>query len=469
VQHANEQPWSRWYVPAAWAADLMVGSLAGTAALLIRFGPDSSKIYGPASVLFPFLWVATLAAHRLYEPRFLGANAEEYRRVFNSGLHLGAVVAIVAYVVKFDVARGYVALALPIAVLLTLVGRHLLRRRLHRERRQGRSMQRVVAVGHAADVVGLVDQLSRDTHHGLRVVGACLPASGQVDVLLTRGIPAIGGFTNVVRTVELCGADTVAVVSSPEMSGEELRRLAWKLETTGTLLVVSPGLVEVAGPRLSIRPAAGLSLLHVEHPVLSGTRLAVKSAVDRGLTALALTLLAPLFLGIAAAIRLTTPGPVIYRQRRVGVHGREFTMLKFRTMCVDADSRRPDLLERNEGNEMLFKMRNDPRVTRVGAILRRYSLDELPQLLNVLLGHMSLVGPRPPLPVEVAAYPEDAHRRLLVKPGLTGLWQVSGRSDLSWEESLRLDLRYVDNWSFALDLLVMWKTCRAVVLGTGAY
>ncbi len=466
---SSAREWSSWYVPLAVAVDLSAGCVAAVAALLLRFGVDGSLSYQLSSLVFPVLWVAVLAGNRVYEPRFLGTGAEEYRRVFSGGVQFAAFIAIAAYATKTDVARGYVALAIPLAVVLDLTGRHLLRNRLHRLRESGQAMHRVVAVGHAGDVVRLVDHLQREPFHGLQVVGACLPESGQVDLLLRRDIPAIGGFDNVVRTVELCRADTVAVVSNPEMSGDALRRLAWKLEATGTGLIVSPGLAEVAGPRLSIRPAAGLSLLHVEPTAMEGGRRMVKAAFDRTVAALALLFLLPVLVGIALAIRLTSDGPVIYRQRRVGLQGREFTLLKFRTMVADADARRAELLEFNENDGVLFKMRKDPRVTKVGGVLRRYSLDELPQLVNVLTGAMSLVGPRPPLPEEVAVYPEDAHRRLRVKPGLTGLWQVSGRSDLSWEESLRLDLRYVENWSLALDALVMWKTGRAVMRGSGAY
>ncbi|RJK97863.1 sugar transferase [Vallicoccus soli] len=469
VELPQRPPWQVAYVRTAVVVDLLVGLTAGLVALLVRFGDDAIAPYVVAVAATPFLWVATLGVHRLYEHRFLGSGPEEFRRLLSSAVHLGAVVAVLAYATKTEVARGFLGLALPTALVLGLAARYALRLRLHRARRAGRGMQRVVAAGHAADVVRLVDQLALEPSHGLQVVGACLPQSGQVDVLLSRGIPAVGGFDNVLRTVRLCGADTVAVVSSPELAGEELRRLSWKLESSGTSLIVAPGLVEVAGPRLSIRPAAGLSLLHVEHPRLSGGRRIAKSALDRGLAAAALLLLSPLLLAVAVVVALTSPGPAVYRQRRVGVGGREFTMYKFRTMYRDADARRAALLARNEGNDVLFKMRNDPRVTRAGRFLRRYSLDELPQLLNVLLGHMALVGPRPPLPEEVAQYPEEAHRRLLVRPGLTGLWQVSGRSDLSWEESLRLDLRYVDNWSLALDVLILWKTGRAVVRGSGAY
>jgi exopolysaccharide biosynthesis polyprenyl glycosylphosphotransferase len=220
---------------------------------------------------------------------------------------------------------------------------------------------------------------------------------------------------------------------------------------------------------LSIRPIAGLSLLHLERPSASGGRLIGKAVFDRLVGGLVLVAVLPLLSIIALAIRLTSSGPALYRQTRIGAGGREFQMIKFRSMVADADVQRARLLELSEGNGVLFKMRKDPRVTRVGAVLRRFSLDELPQLFNVIRGDMSLVGPRPPLPEEVAAYSDDAIRRLRVKPGVTGLWQVSGRSDLNWEESLRLDLRYADNWSMALDLSILWRTVRAVVKGEGAY
>jgi len=241
------------------------------------------------------------------------------------------------------------------------------------------------------------------------------------------------------------------------------------VEERGVELLVSPGIVEVAGPRMSIRPMANLSLLHLERPVLKGSRRVFKVVFDYLLALLLLALFAPAMLALAGLIRVTTPGPALFRQTRVGTDGREFTVYKFRSMVVDAEARRRDLLAHNEGNGVMFKLRADPRVTRIGSLLRRYSLDELPQLFNVLRGNMSLVGPRPPLPSEVAGYSTDEIRRLRVRPGMTGLWQVSGRSDLTWEESLRLDLRYVDNWSMSLDLSILWRTLRAVMQGSGAY
>jgi exopolysaccharide biosynthesis polyprenyl glycosylphosphotransferase len=285
------------------------------------------------------------------------------------------------------------------------------------------------------------------------------------------GVPVFGGLAvdDVVEAVRGSRADTVAVLSSSELDGAMLRQIAWGLEKTGTDLCVAPALLDVAGPRTSIRPIAGLTLLHVDHPQLSGPRQVLKDLFDRTAAAAALIVLAPLMTAIALAIRSAGAGPVLFTQTRVGKDGRTFKIYKFRTMVVDAEKLIAELRAKNEHDGVLFKMREDPRITRVGARLRKWSLDELPQLFNILLGEMSLVGPRPALPDETARYAAHVHRRLAVRPGLTGLWQVSGRSDLSWEESVRLDLRYVENWSFALDLQILWKTFSVIFRGSGAY
>jgi exopolysaccharide biosynthesis polyprenyl glycosylphosphotransferase len=261
----------------------------------------------------------------------------------------------------------------------------------------------------------------------------------------------------------------VAVLACPEMDGVALRSLAWELEKTGTDLCLSPALLDVAGPRTTIRPIAGLTLLHVDHPQLSGLRLVVKDLFDRCAAGAALLVLMPVLAVLAAMVRLHDGGPALFTQVRVGKGGRVFKIYKFRTMVVDAEQRKAELLESNENDGVLFKLRRDPRVTPVGAHLRHWSIDELPQLLNVVMGDMSLVGPRPALPEEAAQYADHVRRRLVVKPGLTGLWQVNGRSKLSWEESVRLDLRYVENWSFALDVQILWKTISAVMRRSGAF
>jgi exopolysaccharide biosynthesis polyprenyl glycosylphosphotransferase len=469
--------WSSRYARQALCVDFVAALLAGLLAFVIRFrfpsvGNPWSTPYIVGSLLLPVLWISALGLAHGYEQRLFGVGPEEFRRILQAGFSLTATVAIAAYATKTDIARGYVIAALPLTTIFGLYGRYHLRKRLHRRREDGRYMRRVVAVGHRAAVADLVRQLRRERYHGMEIVAACLPpmlAVGDDAVTEVEGVPVAGDFGKVGGVVSAIGACTVAVLACPELDGIALRRLAWQLEKDDVDLVVAPALMEVAGPRTSIRPVAGLPLLHVEHPELSGGRRLVKSAFDRVGAGIALIFLWPVLAAIAIAIHFDSRGPALFRQVRVGRDGREFTLLKFRTMVVDAEHRKAALVSHNDHDGVLFKIRNDPRVTRTGAWLRRYSLDELPQLINVLRGDMSLVGPRPPLPEEVAQYGDDVRRRLVVRPGMTGLWQVSGRADLSWEESVRLDLRYVENWSLTLDLQILWKTWSAVARGSGAY
>ncbi|MEW9529015.1 sugar transferase [Microbispora sp. NPDC049125] len=446
---------------------MLCALLGGLTAVVMRFGEVTPYVapYVMLSGALPVLWACALGLARAYEPRLIGVGSEEFRRIARSGFTMVAAVAITAYVTRTEPARGYVVIALPLTTVLTLAARYGLRRRLHRRRARGEDcVRRVVAVGHRAAVEELAARFRRERYHGMDVVAACLPAGDAGPV---EGVPVLGDFTDVPLVVEQMGADTVAVLACPELDGTALRRLAWRLERGRTDLVVAPALMEVAGPRTAIRPVAGLPLLHVEHPELAGARQLVKNVFDRLVAGAVLVLLAPLLAAVALAVRATSPGPALFRQTRVGRDGVEFTIMKFRTMRRDAESRKVELVSDAEG--VLFKVRRDPRVTPLGARLRRHSLDELPQLINVLKGDMSLVGPRPPLPEEVARYGDDVRRRLVVRPGLTGLWQVNGRSDLSWEESVRLDLRYVENWSLMLDLQILWKTWSAVARGAGAY
>ncbi len=326
-------------------------------------------------------------------------------------------------------------------------------------------MARTLVVGNAASVHHTIENLRSSTHHGYRVVGVCLPS--LTDEPPQDGVPMLGALADIVQVAYDHSIETVIVAGS-ELTGDALRRLSWALGRAGAGLVVAPGLVEVLGPRVSVRPTVGLSLLEVE-TVPPRRRLLAKSILDRTLGTTLLVAVSPVIAVAALAVRLTSPGPVFFRQHRVGVDGRPFTMIKLRSMYLDAEQRRAALLAQSDRDGLMFKMRDDPRVTRVGRVLRRFSIDELPQLWNVARGDMSLVGPRPPLPEEVDGYQDQVFRRLHVRPGLTGLWQVSGRSDLSWDESVRLDLRYVDNWSVAMDLLILWKTGRAVLGSSGAY
>ena len=459
------------------AAAAVLGLLAGLTARDLVVGHDaalwgSTDAMRATAAVIAVLWLLLLTRHGAYAPRFMGAGNEEYRAVLQAAGTLVAVVAFTSFTVKLQFSRGVLLVAVPTMVAATVMARHLLRRRLAAARDRGRCLQPAVLVGDARAVVELARRIGaapRTT--GLEVKGVCVtdladPALGPDGHC---PVPVLGGEADTLAAVDRLGAEVVAVVSGPTIAGQALRRLGWALEQRNVDLLIDPGIIEVAGPRLSLRRASGLPMLHVERPVCSGVRYAAKLTCDRILALLVLVVAAPLLLVLGVLVVLGSPGPAFYRQRRVGEAGRSFTMLKFRTMCLDADARRQALEVRHDGNETLFKLRQDPRVTRVGAVLRRYSLDELPQLLNVVRGEMSLVGPRPPLPAEVDGYESDAVRRLRVRPGMTGLWQVSGRSDLPWVESLRLDLWYVDNWSLALDAHILLRTAGAVVRGRGAY
>jgi exopolysaccharide biosynthesis polyprenyl glycosylphosphotransferase len=460
--------WEGRYVAQLLLLDLTVGLAAGAVAFAVRFGNDVTRYnrgYLVLSLLLPAGFTLALALTRAYERRFLFVGTDEYQRVLRAGLALTATTAIVSYSLDVRLARGYVVVALPLATLAGIGLRFTRRKRLHRARDRGAYLRRVIVVGHELAVVAITRQLRRERYHGLDVVGCCLPPGYDGAVRL----PVYGTFDEIAHAVRAARADTVLVLSCPELDGHTLRRLAWRLERDEVDLIVASSLVDVAGGRTTIRPVDGLPMLHVEHPNLSGASRLVKAATDRVAALVLLVLLAPLGAGIALAVAAGSAGPVLFRQVRVGKDGREFVMYKFRTMYVDAEARLAEIRHLNQYDDVLFKMHDDPRVTRVGRVLRRLSLDELPQLLNVLCGQMSLVGPRPPLPEEVAVYPADVRRRLAVKPGMTGLWQVSGRSDLSWEETVRLDLRYVENWSFSLDLMILLRTLSAVCRASGAY
>lgn len=462
------------------AGDVAVGAASGALVVLAAHALDLAVPAGSvwaSAAAWPLLLavLGALAEHRL------GTGPAEYRRVVVAALVAEAGIALATSVAGLAGAAEPAGLpvllqltalvGVPAATALTLAHRNLARRGLNRARREGRMGKRVVIVGREAGLVDLATRLARESEAGWQVIGACVPDPTAAPELLGMGIHVLGGLDHVPAVLDNVRADAVILTSTSDTAAAYVRRLAWQLEGTDIELLVVPGLVEVAPDRLAIRPTQSLPLVQVREPVYRGVRRLAKTVFDR-VTALALVVvLSPVFLGAAVAVKVTSPGPVLYRQRRVGMRGRPFDVLKFRSMVVDADARLADLAgaERDAGNGVLFKMRSDPRVTRVGRHLRRFSVDELPQLVNVLRGEMSLVGPRPNLPSEVEFYGAEVQRRLLVRPGITGLWQVSGRSDLSWEESVELDVRYVDNWSLGRDLGILWRTTRAVLTSSGAY
>jgi exopolysaccharide biosynthesis polyprenyl glycosylphosphotransferase len=468
----RQATWTKDYLRRAAVADFCCACAGVFVAVDLRFGKHITDGYIALSLALPLCWLIALWVAGAYDVRFVGTGSDEFRRVLNASVGLTATTAIGAYATNIELSRCYLVIALPSVTLFDMTTRFAVRKRLHRRRAAGQCMQSVIAVGHVPAVTNLITELRREPYHGLAVVAACVAGSlddPDMDRGEIAGVPVCGGLDDVTDTVRRFAADTVAVLACPEMDGIKLRGLAWELEKTGTDLCLSPALLDVAGPRTTVRPTAGLTLLHVDHPQLGGVRLIMKDLFDRCAAAAALIMLCPLLAVLAVTIWLSDGGPALFKQLRIGKDGRMFLMYKFRTMVVDAEQRKSQLLEKNDLDGILFKLRKDPRITAVGAHLRRWSIDELPQLFNVLLGDMSLVGPRPALPDEAAKYAEHVRRRLVVKPGLTGLWQVNGRSDLSWEESVRLDLRYVENWSFALDLQILWKTISVLFRGAGAY
>ena len=477
---ASQRPsWTRRVEGTLWAADLLVIAAAVTAAIVVRWSSDgralgratSSGRDGLFLVLAAALamtWMTSLSLHMSRDRRVTGSGPEEYKRVVTATVRLFGVFAILAYLGRSDFARALVAVAFPVGLVGLVLERWIARKWLHYHRRRGGWAHRVLVVGSRDNVTHLAAELTREAYAGFEVVGVCIPGGADDD---DDGftLPVVGSLTTVPEAVAASGADTVAVVPSVGLTPAALRRLGWALEGSGVDLVVAPALTDVAGPRVHVRPVAGLPLLHVEAPQYEGPMRVVKGVFDRGVALGLLLVFSPVLIAIALAVHATSTGPVLFRQERVGRDGRAFTVYKFRSMIADAEEMLARLAELNEHDGVLFKMRSDPRVTPVGRWIRRYSLDELPQLINVLRGEMSLVGPRPPLPSEVANYELDARRRLLVKPGMTGLWQVSGRSDLSWDDTVRLDLYYVENWSFTADMLILWKTLAAVFRGSGAY
>ncbi|NRQ48470.1 sugar transferase [Aeromicrobium stalagmiti] len=408
--------------------------------------------------------VLTLAGTR--DPRVLGGGPDEYKRVINSTIVIFSLIAFFGYLFSLTVPRSYVLVTLPFGIALLTVSRWSWRQWLLVQRQHGHMTQNAIVIGNLASVEHLSAVVGRNQSYGYRLVGACITEPSRPTHV--AGLPVLGGVDDLMTTTLSYGADAIIVTSSDATHPDMVRRLGWDLEGYDVEIIVAPSLANIAGPRVHIRPVSGLPLLHVEQPSYRGASRWAKGLLDfLGGSALLLVAM-PVFAVIAVAIKLTSPGRVFFVQERVGHDGQTFGMIKFRTMVDGAHEMVQDLTP-DTGNAVMFKMRDDPRVTRAGRFLRRYSLDELPQLINVVKGDMSLVGPRPPLVSEVSGYAPEARRRLLVRPGMTGPWQISGRSDLDWEETMRLDLYYVENWSIVGDLLILWKTIKAVRSSSGAY
>ncbi|MGD8168346.1 sugar transferase [Herbiconiux sp. P16] len=478
-----QAPWSDVYARRLFFTDLIVLvwvvfgvqiAWFGFSSAALDVGDNSSQLaisYTAISVVILAAWLIVLSVYGTRGRRVVGTGTQEYRLIADATLRLFGLVAIVAFLLQVDLARGYILIAFPIGLGVLMFTRWMWRQWLGVQRSKGEYTAKVLLVGSTASAVHIARELNSRPDAGYRVIGACVPTTLVGDTLPGSDIPIFGNLERVTQALEASGADTVVITSADELPPQRVKELSWSLEPGRQHLVVAPSLIDIGGPRIHTRPVAGLPLIHVETPRYEGSKRFAKRAFDIVASGLLIIVASPALIAIAIIVRLGTPGPVLFRQDRVGYNGEHFNMLKFRSMVVDAEGLLATLQEqeRTEGNSVLFKMRHDPRITPVGRILRRYSLDELPQLFNVLGGSMSLVGPRPPLEREVDQYEKHVHRRFLVKPGITGLWQVSGRSNLSWEDTVRLDLYYVENWSLTGDLVILWRTAKAVVASEGAY
>ena len=474
--------WHRQFAHHLLLTDVAVLLAAAVLGAIIRFGADSDvRTAGPLSLSYwsygaalALGWSVALQAYRTRDDRVIGDGVEEYRRLVRATVAFFGVVAIFSLIFKFDSSRGYLAITFPLGLVGLLASRRAWRLWLQRKRASGEMVNRALVIGGTRSAEDIIRQLHRDSRHGVHVAGVWVPDTDVPrDAWLDFpgiSVPVMGTERNLRRALEASGAEMVIVTDSEHLGHEGLKELTWELEGLDIDLLVSPNVVDVSGSRIQLSRVGKLPLLSIEKPTYADAATWPKRLFDRTGAAFLILLASPLLIGAAVAVKLTSRGPIFYRQERIGRDGEPFGMLKFRSMHPDADARLSTVLAaQGESLGPMAKLKSDPRVTPIGGFLRRYSIDELPQLFNVLFGTMSLVGPRPQRQFEVDLYDHAAHRRLRVLPGMTGLWQVSGRSDLAWGDAIRLDTYYVENWSMTGDLAILWRTVRAVLGSSGAY
>lgn len=469
---------------ARWPLRLKLGLMAVDAVMIIvaflvthwvRFGAEPEMSFGSTPIADDVLilgalvmvWMLFLAAGESRRSQLLGAGLEEYSRVIKASFQTFGAIAIVSYLLQFNLSRFLFLTTLPLGLFLVLLGRWVSRLALNRARAAGRALIPTILVGDVNDLRSTLRDLTQNTGAGYLPRAVCLTGVAAKDNREEfEGYPVVtqSGLAALVRALPFS-----AVIVAGGLSQSAARHLAWQLESARTLLLFVPRLTDAGAPRMSFHGASGINLIQIELPKYSGTKYWLKRGFDVAFSIVALVLLSPVLAVIAIAVKAGDGGPVLFRQERVGLKGRPFKIDKFRTMHLDAEARLESLRSQSIGNGPLFKMDADPRVTPVGRFLRKYSLDELPQFWTVLRGDMSIVGPRPHLAHELAEFPENGMRRLLIKPGITGLWQIGGRSDLALEDAIRMDLRYVENWSLAGDISIILKTVRAVLRPRGAY
>jgi exopolysaccharide biosynthesis polyprenyl glycosylphosphotransferase len=462
--------------PAVVALDLAIVTVSVILAALGRahfgmFGRSLNEISSTLSIAGPLMvlgWIVAIGLGGGYSNSALGEGTDEYKRVLNSSLIAAGAIGIGCYLAKFQLSRGFFVLAFVVGIPALLLGRALFRGAIHHARRRGALLHRVVIAGSPGHVDEIASVLRRESWLGYHLIGALTPAH-YVEEATHSGIPVLGNSDDATAVALEYGADVIFFAGGALGSATQMQRIVWDLEHEPVQVVVAPSVTDISGERVRIRPVGGLPLIHIDPPRSTDASRWAKRLFDLCGSLALLVIFSPLLLLAAIQIKRFDRGPILFRQTRIGRNGEEFGCFKFRTMVVNAEDLVIELQEQLGHSALLFKMKDDPRITRPGRWLRRYSVDELPQLLNVVLGDMSLIGPRPQVAREVALYHGGMSRRLRVRPGMTGLWQVSGRNDLSAEEAIRLDLYYVDNWSMMQDLSILGKTVGAVFSSRGAY
>jgi len=460
----------RVYATRAIALDVIAITIAGITGFVLRWAIPFNVDFGDLTyvslvVIVVTAWVLVLTLRGAYDTRILGVGSEEFKRVVTATATVFGTVAVVAFALKLDLSRGFVLITFVVGLLLLLAVRWSLRAWLRHERRYGNFLHRTIVIGSEPTMSEIVDLLDRDPVAGFTVVDIVDEPAGE-DGQTPDGLNA--WLDEVMTRIDLLDADTVAIAGSPSMGQDLVQRLAWRLEGPRVDLLVAPSIGDIAGPRVTMRAAADLPLLHLDEPHLTGPKRAIKRLLDIVFGLILLAVFLPFMVVAAIGIKFTSRGPVLYRQERVGRGGQVIEVAKLRTMFVGADRMREAVIGQPD-EDITERYRQDPRITGFGRLLRRWSIDEMPQVINVIGGSMSLVGPRPMLVSELPLLEDADHRRHLTKPGLTGLWQVSGRKTVDWEERMRLDLDYVEHWSPALDLVIVARTVKAVLAGDGAY
>jgi len=465
--HLRRDP-LRVYATRAVIWDIVAVTAASVIGFILRWAiPYNLSISDGIYVFFALVvivsWMGVLILRGAYDTRILGVGSEEFKRIVGASAVVFGAIAIVSFALKLELSRGFVLITFIAGIVLLLTVRWILRAWLRHERMYGHFLHRTIVIGSGAAQAEIVDMLDRDPVAGFTVVDVIdEPDIDASETQLDRWLD------EVMARINLEDADTVAVAGSRALEQVVIQRLSWRLEGPRVDLLVAPNIGDVAGPRVTMRMAADLPLLHLDEPHLTGPKRAIKRALDIVFGVILFLLFSPFMVVAAIGTFATSRGPILYRQERVGRGGEAITVTKFRTMYVGADSKRAEVIGRPD--EKIFeRYRSDPRITPFGRLLRRWSIDEMPQVVNVIRGNMSLVGPRPVLPEELGLFDDADHRRHLTKPGLTGLWQVSGRKEVDWEERMRMDLDYVENWSPALDLVIVAKTAKVVLNGRGAY